>query len=62
LTEKTGLFSGVLAAKQGFCAGKMKLFFAFFHIFMVFAFASRCGPATSGGRNPPKKIVPKNLR
>jgi hypothetical protein len=62
LTEKNGLFLGVLAAKQGVRAKKITLFFAFFYFCVLLAFASRCAPVTSGGRSPSKKIVPKNLR
>jgi hypothetical protein len=38
LTEKKGLFLGVLAGKQGFGAGQKPSFFAFLHVFVVFFF------------------------
>jgi hypothetical protein len=36
LTAKKGLFWGVLAGKQGFCAIRKSDFFAFFHVWAVF--------------------------
>jgi hypothetical protein len=50
-----------LAAKQGVRPKKITLFFALFHFFVIFYFATRCQPAISAGWNPPKKITPKNL-
>jgi hypothetical protein len=61
LTEKRGLFLGVLAAKRGFRAKKMTLFFAFFAFFAFLASAKHYGSRISGGGNPPKKIIPKRL-
>jgi hypothetical protein len=36
LTGKKGRFSGVLAGKRGFWAGKKPFYFAFLHVFVVF--------------------------
>jgi len=38
LTAKMGPFLIVLAGKQGFSAGKKTLYFALFHVLMVFYF------------------------
>jgi len=49
------------AEKRGVRSKKITLFCVIFHLFVVFSFATRCRPATSASRNPPEKIIPKNL-
>jgi hypothetical protein len=49
LTEKRGLFLGVLAGKQGFGAKKTSLYFALFHVLVVF-----CVGKSLTGRTFPK--------
>jgi hypothetical protein len=62
LTEKTGLFWGVLAAKSMFREIKIEFVFEFWRFFKIFCVASHCRQGINGGSGPPKKIIPKSLR
>jgi hypothetical protein len=62
LTEKTGLFLGVLAAKTMFWKIKIEFAFEFWRFFKIFRVASYCGAVITIDPDPPKKIIPKSLR
>jgi hypothetical protein len=62
LTEKTGLFSGVLAAKSMFLEIKIEFAFEFWRFLEIFHIASRCRAVTNIVEHPSKKIIPKSLR
>src|SRR3984957_14536011 len=58
LTEKTGLFSAVLAAKTMFCEIKIEFTFVFWQFLKIFRVASRCNTVFSMDSDPLKKIIP----
>ena len=62
LTEKAGLFLGVLAAKSMFLEIKNEFAFEFWRFFKIFRVASRCNAVINIDREPSKKIIPKSLR
>jgi hypothetical protein len=62
LTEKRGLFWGVLAAKPMFLETKNEFAFVFWRFFEIFCAASCCKAAINIHSDPLKKIIPKSLR
>jgi hypothetical protein len=62
LTEKTGLFWGVLTAKSMFHEMKIEFAFVFLRFLENFCIASHCRQGINIDSGPPKKIVPKSLR
>jgi hypothetical protein len=62
LTEKTGLFWGVLAAKSMFLKTKSYFAFEFLRFFAILRDAKRCRAGTTILQDRPKKIVSKSLR